>query len=77
MNYTSRRAYFSQKTGSIQYQPLVISTTCHSERSEESDALATEILRFAQNDKPKTLSKTPVAVAQDGTGERKISLSNV
>jgi hypothetical protein len=46
MNYTSRRAYFSQKTGVIQHQPHVILSV-----SEESLCPSREILRFAQDDK--------------------------
>jgi hypothetical protein len=45
VNYTSRRAYFSQKIEGIQHQPHVILSV-----SEESRCPSQEILRFAQND---------------------------
>ena len=46
MNYTSRRAYFSQKTGMIRHHPPVILSV-----SEESGVEATRSFADAQNDK--------------------------
>jgi hypothetical protein len=37
---------------------VILCASCHSERSEESHALGTEILRCAQNDKARALRMT-------------------